>query len=77
MKIATHTHEGGTRRRALVRGLRCRSPLIVLAAALLVVLTLASLQWVVASGAFTVIPERLMLRIPNDDYVNLSYRSPS
>ena len=74
MKIATHTHEGGTRRRALVRGLRCRSPLIVLAAALLVVLTLASLQWVVASGAFTVIPERLMLRIPNDDYVNLSYK---
>ncbi len=27
-----------------------------------------------ASGTFTVIPERLMLRIPNDDYVHVSYR---
>ena len=58
----------------MARGLRCRSPLIVLAAALLLVLTLAALQWFVTSGAFTVIPERLMLRIPNDDYVNLSYK---
>ena len=58
----------------MARGLRCRSPLIVLAAALLLVLALATLQWFVASGAFTVIPERLMLRIPNNDYVNLSYK---
>jgi hypothetical protein len=27
-----------------------------------------------ASGAFTIIPERVMLRIPNDDYVHVSYR---
>jgi hypothetical protein len=66
--------ESGPRRRALARGLRNRSPLIVLAALLLAVAALAGLQWFVASGAFTVIPERLMLRIPNDDYVNVSYR---
>jgi hypothetical protein len=64
----------GTRRRALARGLRSRSPLILLAAFLLALATLAGLQWFVASVAFTVIPERLMLRIPNDDYVNISDR---
>ena len=66
--------ESGPKRRALARGLRNRSPLIILAAALLAVGALAGLQWFVASGDFTVIPERLMLRIPNDDYVNVSYR---
>jgi hypothetical protein len=66
--------ESGPRRRALARGLRNRSPLIILAALLLAVAVLAGLQWFVASGAFTVIPERFMLRIPNDDRVNVSYR---
>lgn len=66
--------ESGPRRRALARGLRNRSPLIVLVALLLAVAALAGLQWFVASGAFTAIPERLMLRIPNNDYVNVSYR---
>ena len=61
-------------RRALAAGLRNHSPLIIVVAALLVVATLAGLQWFVASGAFTVLPERLMLRIPNDDYVHVSYR---
>lgn len=66
--------EADTKRRAFAHGLRSRSILIVLAAALLAVAALAGLQWFVADGAFTAIPERLMLRIPNDDYVNLSYR---
>jgi hypothetical protein len=66
--------ESGPRRHALARGLRNRSPLIVLAALLLAVAALAGLQWFVASGAFTVLPERLMLRIPNDDRVAVSYR---
>ena len=66
--------EAGPRRRALARGLRSRSFLIILAAALLALAALAGLQWFVASGTFTVIPERLMLRIPNDDYVHVSYR---
>jgi lysophospholipase L1-like esterase len=66
--------EIGPRRRALARGLRSRSLLIILAAALLALAALAGLQWFVASGTFTVIPERLMLRIPNDDYVHVSYR---
>ena len=66
--------EADTKRRAFTRGLRSRSILIVLAAALLAVAALAGLQWFVAGGAFTVIPERLMLRIPNDDRVNVSYR---
>ena len=66
--------EKSTVRRALVAGLRNRSPLIIAVAALLAVATLAGLQWFVASGTFTVLPERLMLRIPNDDYVHVSYR---
>jgi hypothetical protein len=66
--------EASTARGALLRGLRCRSPLVLVAAALLTVAVLAGAQWFVSSGAFTVLPERLMLRIPNDDYVNLSYR---
>jgi hypothetical protein len=66
--------EADTKRRAFAHGLRNRSILIVLAAALLAVAALAGLQWFVASGAFTAIPERLMLRIPNDDRVNVSYR---
>ncbi len=65
--------EAGTRRRALAHGLRSRSLLILVVAALLAVAALAGLQWFVASGAFTTIPERLMLRIPNDDRVNVSY----
>ena len=72
MRIATHA-TGDTRRRALARGLRNRSPLILVAAALLTVAALAGLQWFVASGAFTVIPERLILRLPNDDDVHVSY----
>jgi hypothetical protein len=47
--------------------------LILVTAALLAVAALAGLQWFVTSGAFTVIPEQLMLRIRNDDYVHLSY----
>jgi hypothetical protein len=66
--------EAGTARGALLRGLRCRSPLVLVAAALLTVAVLAGVQWFVSSGAFTMVPERLALRIPNDDYVNLSYR---
>ncbi len=66
--------EAGTRRRALAHGLRSRSFLILLAAALVAVAALAGLQWFVAGGHFTVLPERLILRIPNDDYVNISYK---
>ena len=69
-----HTREAGSKRRALARGLRSRSLTIIVAALLLTVATLAGLNWFVSSGAFTVVPERLMLRIPNDDYVNVSYR---
>jgi len=67
-------HDASTVRSALLRGLRSRSPLVLVAAALLTVAVLAGAQWFVSSGRFTVLPERFMLRIPNDDYVNLSYR---
>ena len=66
--------EEDTKRRALAHGLRSRSFLILLVAALLAVAALAGLQWFVAGGHFTAIPERLVLRIPNDDYVNVSYK---
>ncbi len=74
MRRTRRIQEGDTRRRALARGLRCRSPLILVAAALLTVAALAGLQWFMASGAFTIIPERFVLRIANDDYVHVSYR---
>ncbi len=67
-------HEASTVRSALLRGLRSRSPLVLAVAALLALGVLAGLQWFVSSGSFTVLPERFVLRIPNDDYVNLSYR---
>lgn len=66
--------EASTVRGALLRGLRCRSPFVLVVAVLLTVAALAGVQWFVSSGAFTVLPERFMLRIPNDDYVHLSYR---
>ncbi|HMK92323.1 MAG TPA: hypothetical protein VK576_04930, partial [Thermoleophilia bacterium] len=56
-----------------MRGLRARSPLVLLAGLACAVALLAGLQWFVASGAFTAIPEGAMLRIPNDDYVHASY----
>ena len=62
-----------TRRRSFVRGLRVRSPLVLLAGLGCAAALLAGLHWFVASGAFTAIPEGAMLRIPNDDYVHTSY----
>ena len=62
-----------TRRRSFARGLRARTPLVLLAGLGCAAALLAGLHWFVVSGAFTAIPEGALLRIPNDDYVHASY----
>jgi hypothetical protein len=57
-----------------VRGFKSHTPIVLVVAMLTACGLLAGLEWFVASGAFTVIPERSMLRIANDDYVHVSYR---
>ena len=56
------------------RGLRSRTPLVVVVALLAVVGILAGIEEFVASGAFTIIPEDRVMRIANDDYTHVSYR---
>ena len=63
-----------SRRRKFADGFRNHTPLALVTALLAVVGILAGLQLFVARSAFVVIPEERMLRIPNDDYVHVSYR---
>lgn len=56
------------------RGLRASTPLVLLAAALTVAMALWGVQALVSDGAFTVVPEDRIVRIPNDDYAHVSYR---
>jgi hypothetical protein len=64
----------GSRRNGFTGGLRNHTPLVLLAAVLAVAGALAGLQLFVARQAFVVIPEERLLRIPNDDYVHVSFR---
>ena len=61
-------------RNAFTRGFRNHTPVVLVMAVLAACGVLAGLEWFVASGAFTVIPERSLLRIANDDYAHISYR---
>jgi hypothetical protein len=63
-----------SRRRKFADGFRDHTPLALAAALLAVVGILTGLQLLVARQAFVVIPEERMLRIPNDDYVHVSFR---
>lgn len=57
------------------RGLRAKSPLVLLAAVVLGVATLAVLQWLFASGTVTaLVSERTFLRQWRDDYGYITYR---
>lgn len=61
-------------RDAFARGFRNHTPVVLVVAVLAACGVLAGLEWFVASGAFTVIPERSLLRIASDDYAHISYR---
>jgi len=62
-----------THRKRFLRGLRARSPLVLVAAAALTALSLLGLQALFTSGAFTHVRERLQLRTVRDDFVQDSY----
>ncbi len=55
------------------RGFRQRNPLVLVAAAVLGVLVLLLLQAAVTSGDFTAVSQGRYDRIPNDDYVHVTY----
>jgi hypothetical protein len=56
-----------------LRGLRTRSPLVLVAAAALTALSLLGIQTLFTSGAFTHVRESLQLRTVRDDFVQDSY----
>jgi hypothetical protein len=59
---------------AFGRGLRQRSPLVLVAAALFTLLALFVLQGILLDGGLTAVDEGRLLRIDHDDYVHLSVR---
>ena len=61
------------RRGPFRRGLRERNPLVLVAALLLVGVTLLLLQGAVLNGDFTALSQGRYTRIPNDDYVHITY----
>ena len=62
-----------TRRGELKRGLLSPTPLALVAGLALAALALAGIQWMVTSGAFTVVPERHVLRMASDDWGHVTY----
>ena len=61
-------------RQAFRRGFRQRSPLVLVAAALLTALALLVLQGVLFDGGLTAVDEGRLLRIGHDDYVHVSVK---
>jgi hypothetical protein len=62
-----------TRWKRFLRGLRARSPLVLVAAVALTALLLLGIQTLFTSGAFTHVRESLQLRTVRDDFVQDSY----
>jgi hypothetical protein len=58
---------------AFRRGFRSRSPLVLLAAALLLVPALLGFQWLFTSGAWTAVPLDRALRNPEDSFTYVSW----
>ncbi len=56
-----------------VRGLRLRHPLVLVAALVLVLPALYGLDQLFASGAYSTVPERHLLRGPGDDFLHVSW----
>jgi hypothetical protein len=66
--------EQRTRRSSLGRGFRQRNPLVLAAAALLVLGALLVFQSALVHGGMTLVSEGRLLRITNDDYLHVAYR---
>jgi hypothetical protein len=60
--------------RSFGRGFHQRSPLVLLAAALITAAVVFSLQGIVFGGGLTTVEEGRLLRISHDDYVHVSVR---
>ncbi len=61
-------------RQAFSRGLRQRSPLVLVAAALLTLAALFVLQGILFDGGLTTVDEGRLLRMDHDDYVHVAVR---
>jgi hypothetical protein len=62
-----------TRRGRFLRGLGSRTPLVLMVAVALVFPALLGIQAAFSSGAYTVVPERALLRTARDDFLHNSY----
>ena len=58
---------------AFGRGFRNRNPLVLVAAAVLLVPALLGFQWLFTSGAWTVVPLDTALRNPEDSFTYISW----
>jgi len=63
----------GWRRRSLSRGIRQRNPLPLVAALVLLALTLVGFEALVRAGAITAVPEGRFVRYRNDDNGHVNY----
>ncbi|HJW74588.1 MAG TPA: SGNH/GDSL hydrolase family protein [Thermoleophilia bacterium] len=70
---ATDRSLATTRRRRFLCGLGALHPLVLAVAVALVLLALPGMRAVFASGAYTVIPESVLLRSVRDDFLHNSY----
>ena len=57
--------------------MRQRSPLVLVAAALLCLLAVGGVQYFFFGGGLTHVSVQRLLRIPHDDYVHVVYRVDS
>ena len=64
-------------RQEFARGLREKHPFVLVPAVGLVLAALLGVQWLFASGAFTALPERMVLRFDHDDYTHVIYELAS
>jgi hypothetical protein len=72
-RVQTRPSQERDRRGPFARGFRQRNPLVLVAAAVLGVLILLLIQSAALRGGFTAVPEAHYIRIPNDDFVHVSY----
>ncbi|HZL64454.1 MAG TPA: hypothetical protein VFD50_05875 [Thermoleophilia bacterium] len=72
-RVQTRPSQARKVRGPFARGFRQRNPLVLLAAAVLGGLFLLLVQSAALHGDFTVVPEAHFIRIPNDDFVHVSY----
>lgn len=72
-RVHTRSSQARERRGPFGRGFRQRNPLVLVAAAVLGALFLLLVQSAALHGDFTAVPEARYIRIPNDDFVHVSY----